>query len=241
MGIAPKKSKFSWSDYFSDKKNGGHRHSTEDFLSKEAKEKLLHLDGGTSLLDFGCGAGELLVYYAQKYGQVIGVDFSSSMLDEARKKVAEKKYENVCLIKANDKTVWSEVSSPFDRITTTEVLQYLTFEQIDSFIKNASKHLKNDGKIVFFDIIDPKLYILWKIGFFSKKTHYWKVIPTVFESAFDYLSASLNYSPKDIIGYSHNPYKIEEVANKYGFEMEYIRSVYYEYRYHVILSRKSPL
>ncbi|MGA9189793.1 MAG: class I SAM-dependent methyltransferase, partial [Methanosarcina sp.] len=64
MGIAPKKSKFSWSEYFSDKKDGGHRHSTEEFLSKEAKEKLLHLDGGTSLLDFGCGAGELLIYYA---------------------------------------------------------------------------------------------------------------------------------------------------------------------------------
>ncbi len=241
MGIAPKKSKFSWSEYFSDKKDGGHRHSTEEFLSKEAKEKLLHLDGGTSLLDFGCGAGELLIYYAPRYEMVVGVDFSSSMLDEARRKVAENKYDNVCLIKADDKTVWNEVSSLFDRITTTEVLQYLTFEQIDSFIETASKYLNNDGKIVFFDIIEPRSYILWKIGFFSKRIHYWKVLPTIFVESFDYISASLNNSPKDIIGYSHNPYKIEKIANKYGFEMEYIRSIYYEYRYHAILSRKLSL
>ncbi len=87
MGIAPKKSRFSWSEYFSDKKNGGHRYSTEEFLFKEAKEKLLHLDGGISILDFGCGAGELLIYYAPNYELVVGVDFSSSMLDEARKKL----------------------------------------------------------------------------------------------------------------------------------------------------------
>ncbi|MDR7665276.1 methyltransferase domain-containing protein [Methanosarcina sp. Z-7115] len=241
MGIAPKKSKFSWNEYFSDKKDGGHRHSTEEFLNKEAKEKLLHLDGGTSLLDFGCGAGELLIYYAPCYEMVVGVDFSPSMLDEARRKVAVNKYDNVCLIKADDKTVWNEVSSLFDRITTTEVLQYLTFEQIDSFIETASKYLNNDGKIVFFDIIEPRSYVLWKIGFFSKRIHYLKVLPTIFVELFDYICASLSNSPKDIIGYSHNPYKIEKIANKYGFEMEYIRSIYYEYRYHAILSRKLPL
>lgn len=71
------------------------------------------------------------------------------MLDEARIKVAEKKYENVCLIKADDKTVWNEVNLLFDRITTTEVLQYLTFEQIDGFVDKASKYLNDEGKIVF--------------------------------------------------------------------------------------------
>src|SRR5665647_3613459 len=108
MGIAPNKSKYSWAGYFSNMKNGGHRYSTEEFLSKEAKEKLLHLDGGTSLLDFGCGAGELLIYYAPNYEMVVGADFSSSMLDEARKKIMAKNYENVCLIKADEKAVWNE-------------------------------------------------------------------------------------------------------------------------------------
>jgi cyclopropane-fatty-acyl-phospholipid synthase len=238
MGIAPNKSNYSWSEYFSNKKDGGHRYSTEEFLSKEAKEKLLHLDGGTSLLDFGCGAGELLIYYAPNYEMVVGADFSSSMLDEARKKIKAKNYENVCLIKADEKAVWNEVVSLFDRITATQVLQYLTFEQIYNFVGNASMYLNTNGKIVFFDIIEPRSYVLWKIGFFSKKIHYWKFIPTIFVGSIDYIASNLNKSQMDIIGYSHSPYKIEKIAKKHGFEMEYVRSIYYEYRYHAILSKK---
>jgi cyclopropane-fatty-acyl-phospholipid synthase len=238
MGIAPNKSNYSWSEYFSTKKDGGHRYSTEEFLSKEAKEKLLHLDGASSILDFGCGAGELLIYFAPNYERVVGVDFSSSMLDEAKRKVDEKGFNNVLLIKASDKTVWDEVNASFDRITATEVLQYLTFEQINTFIENAAGHLNKNGKIVFFDIIEPRSYVLWKIGFFSKKVRYWRLFPTIFMGLFDYVSVSLNRSPVDIIGYSHSPYKIEEIATKHGFEMEYVRSSYYEYRYHAILSMK---
>ena len=55
-------------------KSGGHRYSTEEFLIKEAKEKLLHLNGGSSILDFG--AGELLIYFVPNYEKVIGADFS---------------------------------------------------------------------------------------------------------------------------------------------------------------------
>lgn len=239
MGNAPNKSKYSWSEYFSNMKSGGHRYSTEGFLIKEAKEKLLHLDGGCSILDFGCGAGELLIYFAPNYERVVGADFSSSMLDEANRKVTENSYENVCLIKADDRTLWNELDAPFDRITATEVLQYLTFEQIDNFIANASGYLNTNGKIAFFDIIEPKSYVLWKIGFFSKKVHYWRLFPMVFLGLFDYISVSLNRSPKDIIGYSHSPFKIEKIATKYGFEIEFVRSSYYEYRYHAILSKKS--
>ena len=211
MGIAPNKSKYSWNEYFSNMRNGGHRYSTEEFLSKEAKEKLLHLDGGSSVLDFGCGAGELLIYFAPKYDRVVGADFSSSMLDEAKKKITEKRYENVCLIKADDKTLWNELNAPFDRITATEVLQYLTFEQIDNFIAQESKYLTMDGKIVFFDIIEPRSYVLWKIGFFSKKVCYWRLFPTIFMGLFDFVSVSLNRSPKDVIGYSHSPYKLKKL------------------------------
>ena len=46
-------------------KSIGHRCSSEGFLAMEAREKLYHLDGGSTLLDFGCGAAELLTYYAQ--------------------------------------------------------------------------------------------------------------------------------------------------------------------------------
>jgi cyclopropane fatty-acyl-phospholipid synthase-like methyltransferase len=199
MGAVLKRSDFSWEEYFSDKKTGGHRFSTEEFLAKEANEKLFHLNGGKTLLDFGCGAGELLVYYIPEYEKVVGADFSRSMLSEAERKILERKYGDVDLILADDRTVWNELNQKFDRITATEVVQYFTPEQLEDFIINASEYLNKDGKIVFFDIIDPKLYCLWKIGWFSQNFISWNIFVRAYCGFVRRISAFLKNQPRDII------------------------------------------
>lgn len=239
MGSVFKKSEFSWEEYFSDKKKGGHRFSTEEFLAKEAKEKLFHLSGGKTLLDFGCGAGELLIHYIPNYEKVVGADFSRSMLFEAEKKVLEQKYGNVDLILADDRTIWDKLNLKFDRITATEVVQYFTPEQLEDFIRNSSGYLNKGGKIVLFDIIDPKLYCLWKIGWFSQNIISWKIFVRAYVGCVRRILALLKKQPSDIIGYSHSPYLIKKIAHRNGFQMEYVNSMYYEYRYHAILSKIS--
>jgi cyclopropane fatty-acyl-phospholipid synthase-like methyltransferase len=233
------KLEFSWAEHFLDKNKEGRRCSTEEFLYKEAKEKLFHLSGGKSLLDFGCGAGELLIYYVPNYEKVVGVDFSSSMLFEAEKKIWEQNYKNVDLILADEETVWDRLDFSFDRITAAAIVQYLTPEQIDAFIHNASNCLNEGGKIVFFDIIDPRLYSLWKIGWFSQNFKFWKTLPKAGSGCFRQLSAILKNRQGDIIADSHSPYLIEKIARNNGFTMEHIKSMYYEYRYHAILSKIS--
>jgi cyclopropane fatty-acyl-phospholipid synthase-like methyltransferase len=224
-----------WAEFFSDKISGGHRSSAEEFLAMEAKEKLFHLDGGKTLLDFGCGAGELLVYYAPEYEKLVGVDFSQSMLEEASNRIRQKKYENITLILADHKTVWGKLDSSFDRITAAGVFQYLTYQEIDEFISNASKHLNKKGKIVLFDIPDSRLYPLWKLGLFSEDAGLGKILRKAGFELKTIISASLKNRPKDILGYSHNPYKIEKIAKKHGFEMVCVQSMYYEYKYHTII------
>lgn len=231
------KSKNIWKEFFKDRKNGGHRCSSENFLAMEAREKLFHLDGGKTLLDFGCGSAELLTYYAQEYEKLIGTDFSESMLNEASKRVKEKKCKNIDLILADHETIWTNLDFTFDRITSAGVLQYLKYQEIDQFIINASKCLNKEGKIVFFDILDPRLYPLWKMGIFSKDANFWKILR---KTGFEFqtmVSANLKNCPKDILGYAHNPYIIEKIANKHGFKMICVRSMYYEYKYHAIMFR----
>jgi cyclopropane-fatty-acyl-phospholipid synthase len=226
-----------WMEFFAGRKDGGHRSSAEEFLSMEAKEKLFHLDGGKTLLDFGCGAGELLTYYAPEYEQLVGVDFSASMLDEASKKIKERKCENISLIQADDKTVWNKLESSFDRITAAGVIQYLTLQEIDSFIFNASSYLNKEGKIVLFDILDPRLYPLWKIGLFSQDADLWKILRKIGFEFKVILSAGLNNRPRDILGFAHNPNTIRKIADKYGFETTFVQSMYYEYKYHTIIDQ----
>ena len=230
------KPKSVWEEFFAGKRSGGHRSSAEEFISREASEKLFHLDGGKTLLDFGCGTGELLVYYAPEYERLVGADFSASMLDEASRRIRERKYENIALILADDKTVWEKLDSSFDRITAAGVIQYLTAEEIDNFVYNSSGYLNKRGKIVLFDLLDPRLYQLWKIGFFSRDFGCWKIFSKIGFEVLTVISASLKNRPKDILGYTHKPCIIESIANKHGFKMEYVQSMYYEYKYHAIIS-----
>ena len=230
------KPKSVWEEFFADKKSGGHRSSAEEFISREAREKLFHLDGGKTLLDFGCGAGELLVYYAREYEKLVGTDFSASMLDEADKRIRAQKCENITLILADDKTVWEKLDSSFDRITAAGVVQYLTDEEVDNFISHASGYLNKGGKIILFDLLDPRLYPLWKIGLFSRNFGFKKALYKIGFEVRSAVSARLKNRPKDILGYTHHPSTIESIANKHGFEMEYVQSMYYEYKYHAIIS-----
>ncbi|HIH74450.1 MAG TPA: class I SAM-dependent methyltransferase [Methanosarcina sp.] len=225
-----------WEEFFADKRSGGHRSSSDEFISKEAREKLFHLNGGKTLLDFGCGAGELLVHYAPEYERLIGADFSASMLDEASERITRKGHENITLILADDKAVWEKLDSSFDRITAAGVIQYLTYEEIDNFICNASKHLNKGGKIVLFDILNPYLYPLWKIGLFSKNADYRRIFRKIGFETFNVIASSLKNRPRDILGSTHKPCIIENIANKHGFEMEHVQSMYYEYKYHAIIS-----
>lgn len=231
------KQKDFWVEFFANRRDGGHRSSAEEFIFKEAREKLFHLDGGKTLLDFGCGAGELLTYYAPEYEKTVGVDFSASMLDEASKRIREKKCGNISLIQADDKTVWDKLESSFDRITAAGVIQYLTLQETDSLIFNASSYLNEGGKIVLFDILDPRLYPLWKIGLFSQDADYWKILRKIGFELRVMLSAAFSNRPNNILGFSHNPDAIRKIADKHGFETTFVQSMYYEYKYHAIMSR----
>jgi len=220
--------------FWSGRTSAGHRSSEEDFLLKEAKEKLLHLDGGVSLLDFGCGSADLLYYFISHYDYVVGVDFSSSMLNEAKKRIAGINHNSVLLLLADDKTVWNKLNSNFDRITAGQVVQNFTIQQIDNFILMASRHLNEGGRIVLFDIIDPKLYFLWKLGFFKKdfKSH---CVGQFVSEIHSKISSIIKRHPDDIIHLGYSPHVIEAIALKYHREVEYVKSIYYEYRYHLII------
>lgn len=74
-------------------------------------------------LDFGCGVGRVLAPLAQRVHEVVGMDVSPAMLDEARRNCLERGLANVTLVPSDDEL--SALTGDFDLIHSVLVLQHI--------------------------------------------------------------------------------------------------------------------
>ena len=246
--------RYYWKEYWAHQSNPLHRFQTEEFYKKKAKEELFHLNGGESLLDFGCGSADSLAYIAKDYTTVVGADFSRSMLLKTRERLDNFNVQNVLLVQADDDTIWDSLSLSFDRMMSAGVVQYFNWAQLENFIFNSKKIIKSDGYIILFDIIDPRLYWSWNYGMRSgrindvlkrihgKNSRLFNNCSSFFLKAaclslFHQMRSVMSRTPSSI-GNPYDPMVIKTMAEKNGLEMEYVCSMYYEYRYHAILKNK---
>lgn len=232
-----------WKNYWEDKICGFHRSQDESFLAKEANEKLFHLNGGRSLLDFGCGSADLLAYYSQVYEKNVGIDASAQMLAKAKERLTDfRTSHKVLLLQSDDTQVWSRLEEQlnkeytFNRITAGQVIQYLDQKQVEDFIGNAKKHISKDGLICFFDIVDSRIYDLWEAKLFKNESFNLKVLTRIALGHCKKIRNKLKKIPELQIGYTYSPSFFELLADKYKLKFQIVYSMYYEYRYHVIFS-----
>ena len=80
-----------------------------------------------AILDFGCGVGRTLVSFAQIAQEAVGIDVSTSMLNEARSNCRDRGLSNVRLVPSDD--VLSALTEPFDLIHSCIVFQHIPVER----------------------------------------------------------------------------------------------------------------
>ncbi len=109
-------------------------------------EKWLNLRGNEQILDAGCGNGALSRRIANTGATVIGVDFSSSLLAQAKKRSPSIQYEQIDL---TDFTALDALAKKmqFDRIVCSMVLHDMP--TIIPFIKSLRSLLKPGGTFIF--------------------------------------------------------------------------------------------
>jgi ubiquinone/menaquinone biosynthesis C-methylase UbiE len=98
-----------------------------------------------SLLDIGCGTGDLVLDCGKKDKVATGIDFSKEMIDIANSRLANLK--NVKFLCGNFfETDFSNVS--FDLISANGFIEYISFKELNSFMDYSSKKLSSGGGIV---------------------------------------------------------------------------------------------
>lgn len=77
----------------------------------------------SSVLDFGCGVGRLVIPFAKVCDRVVGVDVSPAMLEQGRNNVDQRGLSNVEWVLSDD--ALAEVSGSFDLVNSYIVFQHI--------------------------------------------------------------------------------------------------------------------
>lgn len=94
-------------------------------------------------MDFGCGVGRLIIPMARCMQHVLGVDVSSSMINEAKKNCAEKNVKNARFVESDD--ALSRVECKFDLVHSFIVLQHIPWRRGRKILKSLSNCVQPGG------------------------------------------------------------------------------------------------
>lgn len=94
-----------------------------------------------SILDFGCGTGEMLdLFYHNKFRPAlyVGLDVRQSAIEQCRKKFAN--YGRPAIFETADLTKPFDLEMTFDVITCFEVIEHIGHANIDGILSNMVTH-----------------------------------------------------------------------------------------------------
>lgn len=115
-----------------------------NYIYNQAKEQI-----GSNILDIGFGTG-ILTTQLYNYGyNITGIDFSSNMIDIAKKKMPDALLINWDFAKGLPEKIRS---CKFDYIISTYAIHHLTDEEKIKFIKSLANLLNTNGKVLIGDI-----------------------------------------------------------------------------------------
>lgn len=115
-----------------------------------------------SLIDVGCGSGDLSFEASKILRKSLGIDFSENMIKLAKKKFKKKnlQYKNISIFNYKSK-------KKFDCISANGFIEYLSLSDIKKFFNMANKMLNSKGYIIFGT--RNRLFNLYSLNNFSLK------------------------------------------------------------------------
>lgn len=115
-----------------------------------------------SILDVGCGTGDLSFDAAKYVNKSVGIDFASNMIKTANKKFKKKNLEFIL-----GSIFENQINYKFDCISANGFIEYISLKQIREFFKISSSLLNKKGLLVFGT--RNRLYNLFSLNKFTEK------------------------------------------------------------------------
>ncbi|KEI16258.1 SAM-dependent methyltransferase [Clostridium novyi B str. ATCC 27606] len=108
--------------------------------------KKLNLNKGDTLLDIGCGWGELIIDAAKEYDvKAIGITLSEEQVEKVNERIKENNLENLVEVKLMDYRELIKEHKKFNRIVSVGMIEHVGRKNIPEFIKDVSELLEDEG------------------------------------------------------------------------------------------------
>lgn len=178
----------------------------------------IEIEQGKTVVDLMTGMGECwkhILHKSDNNSKLIGLDFSTEMINRAEKNRLKFKNHSIQTLKENvfDNSIKNEVA---DYVISGFGLKTFDNEQLGELANEISRILKPNGKFSLIDVSVPKSMILKTFYMFYLK----KIIPILGKI---FLGSPETYKMLGVyteeFGNSKNAYRI---FNRPGFEVEYV-------------------
>ena len=103
---------------------------------------------GESMLDLGCGTGQMLLRYAARFRRAIGVDHSREMLDIAERRLTQASSRPWALVHSDFFSYLDEHSQRHSLVTCVGCLHHLPVEAFDAFFRRLKSRLEPNGQLL---------------------------------------------------------------------------------------------
>ncbi len=122
--------------------------------------KALKLKPGDTVLELACGTGinfSLFQHYIGPTGQIIGIDLTDAMLEQAQKRVVSHGWKNVTLIQHDASTFQypSQVNAIFSSFALS------IFPDTEKVLQNIANSLAPNGRLVLLELQIPTSWPSW--------------------------------------------------------------------------------
>lgn len=120
----------------------------------------LKLQPGDTVLELACGTGinfPLFQHYIGASGQIIGVDITDAMLEQAKKRVADHGWKNVTLIQYDASTY--QIPTRVNAVFSSYALSL--FPDTKRVLLNIANSLAPSGRLALLELQIPKFWHPW--------------------------------------------------------------------------------
>ena len=195
-----------------------------------------------NVVDIGAGRGELLELLKQENINAIGVETDSGMCEILKEKnLMFQKQDGLSYLK-------SLKDSSVSCVIAIQVIEHLSFDYINSLIKEAYRVLVNGGALIF-ETVNPLSFFALSQTFFKDYTHRWPIHPETIKyflklegfNTIELLESSKVSKEQELSKLDVNEIMIPSMVdfiNQYNMNIEKLNNILYGFQDYALIAKK---